>query len=110
MIHVDSLASLSINVASLDSVSFSCTISIGTQQLMVDAGAALLVHEYLITFHWEVELFWNRRMTGAVLLFLANRYVVLATLTFAVSGVMVSFPRDVRHTFPNPMSVLDLGC
>ncbi|KAI0730623.1 hypothetical protein C8Q76DRAFT_792774 [Earliella scabrosa] len=62
------------------------------------AGFALLVHEYLITFHWEVELFWNRRMTGAVLLFLANRYIVLATLTFAVSGVMVSFPRDSCST------------
>ena len=77
---------------------------------MVNVGAALLVHEYLITFHWEVELFWNRRMTGAVLLFLANRYVVLATLTFAVTGVMVSLPRDVRHTFPGPVRVPELGC
>ena len=35
------------------------------------------MYEYLITVGAEVELFWRRKITGASVLFLANRYLVL---------------------------------
>ena len=35
------------------------------------------MHEYLITVGAEVELFWKRKITGASILFLTNRYLVL---------------------------------
>ncbi|KAM5541382.1 hypothetical protein V8D89_004936 [Ganoderma adspersum] len=41
------------------------------------ATLALIVYEYLITIGAEVELFWRRKVTGASVLFLANRYLVL---------------------------------
>ncbi|PIL30350.1 hypothetical protein GSI_07535 [Ganoderma sinense ZZ0214-1] len=41
------------------------------------ATLALIVYEYLITVGAEVELFWRRKITGASILFLTNRYLVL---------------------------------
>lgn len=38
---------------------------------------ALIFYEYLATFPAEVRYFWRRRITGASLLFFANRYLVL---------------------------------
>ncbi|KAI1783011.1 hypothetical protein LXA43DRAFT_977319 [Ganoderma leucocontextum] len=38
---------------------------------------ALIVYEYLITIGAEVELFWKQKITGASVLFLANRYLML---------------------------------
>lgn len=38
---------------------------------------ALLAYEFLITFDQEVEMFWVRKMTGASVLFLSNRYLLL---------------------------------
>ncbi|RDX51234.1 hypothetical protein OH76DRAFT_1481532 [Lentinus brumalis] len=53
---------------------------------------AFLVYEYMITFEREVNLFWKSKMTGAVVLFLLNRYTVLVTSILAVSGIVVEFP------------------
>ncbi|EIW58126.1 uncharacterized protein TRAVEDRAFT_148174, partial [Trametes versicolor FP-101664 SS1] len=41
------------------------------------AVMALLAYEFLITFDQEVEMFWVRKMTGASVLFLSNRYLLL---------------------------------
>ncbi|KAJ8455806.1 hypothetical protein ONZ51_g12324 [Trametes cubensis] len=41
------------------------------------AVLAFLTYEYLITFDREVSLFWRRRLTGASILFSANRYLPL---------------------------------
>ncbi|TFK85096.1 hypothetical protein K466DRAFT_588382 [Polyporus arcularius HHB13444] len=56
------------------------------------AALAFLVYEYMVTFEREVNLFWNSKMTGAVALFLLNRYIVLVTSLLAVSGIVVEFP------------------
>ncbi len=50
----------------------------------------------MVTFEREVNLFWNSKMTGAVALFLLNRYIVLVTSLLAVSGIVVEFPASVR--------------
>ena len=39
--------------------------------------AAMFVYECLITFGEEVDLFWTNRMTGATVLFLLNRWIVM---------------------------------
>ena len=39
--------------------------------------AALLGYEYLVHLPQEVELFWKRKITGASVLFFANRYLSL---------------------------------
>lgn len=39
--------------------------------------AALLCHEYLLTFDREVEFFWRRKLTVASLVFYINRYGAL---------------------------------
>ena len=41
-------------------------------------GTAWIAYEYVLTFTQEVELFWRRKFTGATLLFLLNRYFLLA--------------------------------
>lgn len=58
--------------------------------------AAFLVYEYMITFQLEVDLFWKTKVTGAVVLFFLNRYIVLVTSLLAVSGVVIDFTASVR--------------
>ena len=43
--------------------------------------AALLGYEYLVHLPQEVELFWKRKITGASVLFFANRYLSLLAQT-----------------------------
>ena len=38
----------------------------------------LIFYEFLITFGAEVDLFWRKEVTGASILFLLNRYLVLS--------------------------------
>ena len=45
---------------------------------------ALLIYEYIITFHSEVALFWrSRSISGVVVLFLLNRYLTLTVQILA---------------------------
>ncbi|KAI0689448.1 hypothetical protein C8T65DRAFT_746165 [Cerioporus squamosus] len=41
------------------------------------AASAVFIYEYLITLGDEVNLFWSRRLTGATLLFVSNRALVM---------------------------------
>ena len=41
-------------------------------------SSALIFYEYSITFSDETRLFWTKKITGAVVLFFANRYITLA--------------------------------
>ncbi|KAI0738625.1 hypothetical protein C8Q80DRAFT_1124752 [Daedaleopsis nitida] len=45
---------------------------------------AFLLHEHVITLGQEVELFWRRKVNGATILFLANRFLVLAFFTLSM--------------------------
>ncbi|KAI0760278.1 hypothetical protein C8Q74DRAFT_1208713, partial [Fomes fomentarius] len=51
--------------------------------------AAFLIYDYVITFGQEVELFWTMKLTGASVLFFANRYI---TLTFNIMGLAALAP------------------
>ncbi|TBU27604.1 hypothetical protein BD311DRAFT_778821 [Dichomitus squalens] len=46
------------------------------------AEAALIFHEYLITFDSEVRLMWRRKITGASIIFFLNRYIMLLSQLF----------------------------
>ena len=43
----------------------------------------VVLYEYIITVGAEVELFWRKKMTGAVALFLVNRYLTLGYFIYA---------------------------
>ncbi|TBU23724.1 hypothetical protein BD311DRAFT_768004 [Dichomitus squalens] len=56
-------------------------------------GALLtfITYEYFITLSLEVDLFWRRRLTGAGILFLLNRYLTLALrASIIVEGYITS--------------------
>ncbi|KAI1791903.1 hypothetical protein LXA43DRAFT_383863 [Ganoderma leucocontextum] len=38
------------------------------------AGFVLILHDYLVTFRQEVNMFWTRKLNGAAILFYLNRY------------------------------------
>ncbi|PIL25526.1 hypothetical protein GSI_12413 [Ganoderma sinense ZZ0214-1] len=41
------------------------------------AGFALILHDYLVTFRQEVNMFWTRKLNGAAILFYLNRYAFI---------------------------------
>ena len=58
----------------------------------------LIFYDYVITFKYEVEHYWQRKITVASVLFLSNRYVPLllygvATLTKSLSRNPFSWTR-----------------
>lgn len=56
---------------------------------------ALIAYEHVITFHQEVTVMWKRKWTGATVLFMMNRYLLLvATLLNALP----SGPQRVGHS------------
>ncbi|TBU40970.1 hypothetical protein BD309DRAFT_1021032 [Dichomitus squalens] len=62
------------------------------------AGLTFLVFDYLITFAQEVEFFWKPKLSGAGVIFLLNRYIVLVTMLLNVSGVVFTAPAH-RYVF-----------
>ncbi len=49
---------------------------LGTRRL------AMFWYEYIITLDREINLFWNKKITGATVLFLVNRYSTLFYMTY----------------------------
>lgn len=74
------------------SLSFTSTElqNLRASQYVSAAGLVVLLWDYFLTFHDEVELIWRARLSFPKLLFLFNRYVVPASLillTYAISGL-----------------------
>ncbi|KAI0961320.1 hypothetical protein AcV7_000453 [Taiwanofungus camphoratus] len=42
------------------------------------AASALIFYEHLITLQKEVQQFWGRNISGGLIVFLVNRYTLLA--------------------------------
>ena len=47
--------------------------------------SVILLYDYTITFPYEVRLFWQKKATGATVLFFANRYLTLFYYIFVLS-------------------------
>ncbi len=45
---------------------------------------ALIYHDYMATFPDEVKCIWQRKFTGATVLFSINRYAALLYLAFSI--------------------------
>ncbi|KAI0820262.1 hypothetical protein BC628DRAFT_1398083 [Trametes gibbosa] len=58
------------------------TTALDEAALQIGLITTLLVYEYIITFDQEVNLFWRRKITGATVLFITTRYLVL--ISFAI--------------------------
>ena len=56
--------------------------------LLKDGSPALILYDYLLTFDAEVKYFWSTKVTGASVLFIANRYLNLVSEGW-MSGVSV---------------------
>ena len=59
----------------------------------------IVIYEHLVTFDEEVKCFWGTKVTGAVVLFLANRYLNLITngcLLIALTAPSLTFSLQVR--------------
>ncbi|KAI0765622.1 hypothetical protein BD413DRAFT_163406 [Trametes elegans] len=70
------------------------------QSGFVVAGATLLLYEWITTIDQEIKQFWNRRSTGASLLFLMIRYTALIANAFLNLVCFAQMADLVRHT-PN---------
>ena len=51
-----------------------------------DFGLAFIFWEHILTLDDEVELFWRTNLTGAAVLFLSNRYIVLLMGVYVLCG------------------------
>ncbi|KAI0658151.1 hypothetical protein C8Q70DRAFT_917901 [Cubamyces menziesii] len=60
---------------------------------------ALLTYEYIITFNQEVALFWQRKLTGASMLFLCTRYLALISYNCLSALTYASWSDSVRLGF-----------
>ena len=58
--------------------------------------SALVIYEYTLTFRDEIDLFWNRRLSGAAILFALNRYLMLGVITFQTICTFVALSDTVR--------------
>ena len=60
--------------------------------------SALILYDYLMTFHVELELFWTRKFNGPSLLFFVNRYLgivyYIAMLPLRVTPSIVTVSDD----------------
>ncbi|KAI0334549.1 hypothetical protein GY45DRAFT_1242288, partial [Cubamyces sp. BRFM 1775] len=60
-----------------------------TNIFWTSSAMALLVYDYLLTLRHEVRFVWSRKFTGATVLFLLNRYIII--LVYLVD-VITLFP------------------
>ena len=51
---------------------------------MTYGSKVLILYDYLLTFDAEVKYFWSTKVTGAIVLFVANRYLSLVALCWLV--------------------------
>ncbi|KAI0745717.1 hypothetical protein C8Q76DRAFT_790058 [Earliella scabrosa] len=70
--------------------------SVSAYKYGIMATEAFVVHEHLLTFDEELELFWRpQKMSSAAVLFFANRYLILAT-TIVQATSYLSMSDQVR--------------
>ena len=56
---------------------------------LIQLRTALIFFEYLFTLDQEVKLFWGKKLTGPIALFLANRYTTLCyTMYYMLIGLV----------------------
>ena len=55
------------------------------------------MYEHIVTFGFEIQLFWGREVTGAAILFFANRYLALVYYVALAYYRCLSVPDQVSH-------------
>ena len=68
-----------------------------------------MAYEYFNHFPREIELFWKKGVTGASVLFLANRYLSLLP-QIAQTAITGSMSAKVRHSAPIILSLKSTDC
>ena len=69
---------------------------------------ALVLIEYFLTLSDEIQFFWRRKLTGAVALFLTNRYLTLGYLLFSLGASFSPQSDTVRLRDSVPSTIISL--
>ena len=64
--------------------------ALGQSSRLIGFFTAFILCEYFIHLPREVEFFWKRKITGASVLFLSNRYISLAVQVFQNTAIGVT--------------------
>ena len=57
----------------------------------------VVIYEYSLTIFSEIQLFWRGKLTGAVALFLANRYITLCLTLYELGLFLAPETISVRR-------------
>ncbi|KAI0747406.1 hypothetical protein C8Q74DRAFT_1374441 [Fomes fomentarius] len=69
------------------------------EQMCYGAMSALAIYEHLITFDREVRLVWRRKITGATVLFVLNKYLLLMRFIVVLTSYNIS-TTEVQAVYP----------
>lgn len=73
-----------------------------------DSALAMIFHEHMMTISQEVRYVWGQRLTGATIIFLLNRYMVLILgVTIILQTVAWDTPlvSCIRSRWPSPFLI-----
>ncbi len=59
----------------------------------------LILHDYLVTFRQEVNMFWTRKLNGAAILFYMNRYAFITVYAIYQLSTYAPISDEVRLSF-----------
>ena len=59
----------------------------------------LILHDYLVTFRQEVNLFWVRKLNGAAILFYMNRYAFITVYAIYQLSTYAPISDEVSPSF-----------
>ncbi|KAI0696558.1 hypothetical protein C8T65DRAFT_32373 [Cerioporus squamosus] len=72
------------------------------------SASVLLFYDYLLTLDKEAGLFWKKKLSGASLLFLCNRYLTLLTQIFDVVQFTTNMSDESCDSFSKVAATIDL--
>lgn len=66
----------------------------------------LILHDYLVTFRQEVNMFWTRKLNGAAILFYLNRYAFITVYAIYQLTTYAPISDEVRSFLSSPFNCL----
>ena len=60
------------------------------------SALVLILHDYLVTFRQEVNMFWTRKLNGAAILFYLNRYTFITVYAIYQLSTYAPISDEVR--------------
>ena len=67
-----------------------------THRFSRPSAPVLILHDYLVTFRQEVNMFWTRKLNGAAILFYLNRYAFITVYAIYQLSTYAPISDEVR--------------